>query len=173
MGPAELAEQIGVPFTEAYELHTIYHRVTPELQKGWDATYKEVRERRALYNAYGRRWILLERFDDEALKSIVAFYPQSTIGDKVSRCIYLCESDPDWPKMQARMALNIHDALVAIHRPEVGDLVRRIMKKHAEEPLMIEGIDGVTRELIIPCDLKKSVPDEYGVHRWSDMEKIK
>ena len=173
MGPDKLAETLGIPFYEAHELHMIYHRVNPELQKGWDATVKEVKEKRTLYNAYGRRWILLERFDDEALKSIVAFYPQSTIGDKVSRCIYLCESDPDWPKDKARMALNIHDALVSIHTPDVGEKVRQIMKKHAEEPLIIKGIDGVDRELIIPCDLKKSVPDEYGIHRWSDLEKVK
>lgn len=172
MGAQELSEQINVSFPEAHELHVIYHRVTPELQKGWDATYKEVKEKRSLYNAYGRRWILLERFDDEALKSIVAFYPQSTIGDKVSRCIYLCESDPEWPVNTARMALNIHDALIAIHKPEDGEKVRRIMKKHAEEPIIIEGIDGVKRELIIPADLKKSFPDEHGVHRWSNLEKV-
>jgi hypothetical protein len=46
------------------------------------------------------------------------------------------------------------------------------MKKYAEEPLYIEGMDGVTRELIIPCDLKTSKPDEFGVHRWSTLEKV-
>lgn len=173
MGPDKLAETLEIPFTEAYELHRIYHRVNPELQKGWDATVREVKERRSLYNAYGRRWILLERFDDEALKSIVAFYPQSTIGDKVSRCIYLCESDERWPKTKARMALNIHDALIAIHTPDVGNLVRQIMKEYAEEPLNILGIDGIERELIIPCDIKRSVPDEHNIHRWSNLEKVK
>jgi hypothetical protein len=173
MGPDKLAEILDIPFTEAYELHNIYHRVNPELQRGWDATVREVREKRSLFNAYGRRWILLERFDDEALKSIVAFYPQSTIGDKVSRCIYLCEDDPEWPLAHGRIALNIHDALIAIHTPEQGETVRRIMKKYAEESLYIEGIDGVTRELIIPCELKRSVPDEYNIHRWSNLEKVK
>lgn len=173
MGADKLAETVEIPFSEAEELWRIYHRVNPELQEWWRHTTEEVRRTRTLYNAYGRRWILLERFDEEALKSIVAFYPQSTIGDKVSRCIYLCESDPDWPVGHARMGLNIHDALIAVHRLEDGDAVRSIMKKHALEPLIIKGYDGVERELIIPCDLKKSVPDEYGVHRWSNLEKVK
>lgn len=177
MGADRLAETLTtdnfyVSLGKAEELWRAYHRVNPELQRGWDATTAEVRKNRRLYNAYGRRWILLERMDDEALKSIVAFYPQSTIGDKVSRCIYLCESDPEWPTT-ARIALNIHDALIALHKIEDGELVRRIMKKHAEEPIEIINIFGRKRELIIPADLKASVPDEHGIHRWSTLEKVK
>lgn len=173
MGADRLAEVTGLSPRAADEAYRLYHKINPELQVWWDETSKEVRNKRSLYNAYGRRWILLERYDEEALKSIVAFYPQSTIGDKVSRCIYLCESHPDWPKGEARMALNIHDALIALNKPEHGDVVRGIMKEAAEEPLYIKGIDGQTRELIISAELKKSVPDEQGLHRWSDMEKVK
>lgn len=165
-------DKFSISLSRCEELWRIYHRTNPELQAGWDATNREVRANRRLYNAYGRRWILLERLDDEALKSVVAFYPQSTVGDKVSRCIYLCEDDPEWPPT-ARMALNIHDALVALHKLEDGPTVRRIMKKHAEEPLIIEDVKGIKRELIIPADLKASVPDEAGVHRWSTLEKVK
>lgn len=165
-------DKFSISLSKCEELWRAYHRINPELQKGWDATTKEVRSNRRLYNAYGRRWILLERMDDEALKSVVAFYPQSTVGDKVSRCIYLCEDDPEWP-VEARICLNIHDALVALHKLEDGAKVRRIMKKHAEEPLDIIDIYGKHRELIIPADLKASVPDELGIHRWSTLEKVK
>jgi uracil-DNA glycosylase family 4 len=170
MGADRLAETLGIPFNEAEDLWRTYHKITPELQKGWQATTDEVRRARSLYNAYGRRWILLERFDDEALKSIVAFYPQSTIGDKVSRCIYLCHDDPDWPRVEARMALNIHDALIAIHKIEVKDQVQAVMKKHAEEPIMVQSYGGQLRELIIPAEIKESKPDERGIHRWSSIE---
>ncbi len=173
MGPGELSEQISVPFREADYLHRVYHRKHPELQRWWDWTFEKVKKERQLFNAYGRRLRLLERLDPAMLSSLVAFYPQSTIGDKVSRCIYLCESDPDWPTGKARMALNIHDALVALHDLEVGEQVRKVMKHHAEEPLQIEGIDGITRELVIECDLKASVADESGTHRWSTLSKLK
>jgi hypothetical protein len=46
------------------------------------------------------------------------------------------------------------------------------MKKYALEPLLIEGMDGQVRELVIPCDLKCSEADEKGVHRWSTLRKV-
>lgn len=170
MGADRLAEVTGLAPRAAEEAYRLYHKINPELQKWWDATTEEVKRNRSLYNAYGRRWILLERIDDETLKSIVAFYPQSTIGDKVSRCIYLCHDDPDWPVGFARMALNIHDALIAIHSLDKGvtEAVQHCMIKHAEEPLYIDG-----QELIISAELKASVPDEQGIHRWSTLEKVK
>jgi hypothetical protein len=150
-----------------------YHKITPELQLWWEWQTKQVQEKGVIYNAYGRRWILQEKFSDDAAKSIIAFYPQSTIGDKVARIIYQCHHDPDWPTDHARISLNIHDALIATNRCGYGPVVRGIMKKYATEPLLIEGMDGKIRELIIPCDLKTSVPDEQRVHRWSSLTKVK
>ncbi len=46
--------------------------------------------------------------------------------------------------------------------------VAHIMKRYMEEPLLIRG-----DRLIIPSDFKVSVPDERGVHRWSNMKKLK
>lgn len=183
LGPDNLAEQIGVGYNEGFNLHALYHRTNPEINRWWSWQYERVRATRVIFNAYGRRWLSLERIDPDILGTIVAFYPQSTIGDKVSRCIYLCESDPEWPS-SARMLLNIHDALIAIHKTEDGETCRRIMKKHAEEPLTVEGVDGKNRTFIIPCDLKKSVstlvdkngkliPHEDGYHRWDGMAKVK
>ncbi|HSW91777.1 MAG TPA: DNA polymerase [Candidatus Saccharimonadales bacterium] len=173
MMPDRLATELQIPYSRAEYLWHQYHRITPELQQWWDWQIKQVKEKQVIYNAYGRRWILLERMSDEAVESVVAFYPQSTIGDKVTRIIRQCHSDPDWPSNDARIALNIHDALIAINRIGFGDVVRTIMRKYAEEPLLIEGMDGQVRELIIPCDLKVSKPDDKGVHRWSTLEKIK
>lgn len=175
MGADRLATELNVTYREGDELWNTYHRVNPELTKWWENVVKEVRNTRTLYNAYGRRWILLEPLDDDVLEPIVAFYPQSTIGDKVSRCIYLCESDPEWPTERARMALTIHDALVALHEDTEGvrRTVLRVMKRHAEEPISIRGYDGVTRDLVIPAEFKCSVEDESGFHRWSTLEKVK
>jgi hypothetical protein len=117
--------------------------------------------------------MLLEKFSDEATEAIIAFYPQSTIGDKVTRIIKQCHSDPDWPTGEARIVLNIHDALIALNKIKHGPVVRAIMKKYAEEPLIIKGMDGQERELIIPCDLKVSMPDDQGIHRWSTLVKVK
>jgi uracil-DNA glycosylase family 4 len=170
--PDGLATQLQIPYAKAEYLWHQYHRINPEVQEWWQWQIRQVKEKQVIYNAYGRRWILLERMSDEAVESVIAFYPQSTIGDKVTRIIRQCHSDPDWPSDDARIALNIHDALIAINRIGVGNVVRAIMKKYAEEPLLIEGMDGQVRELIIPCDLKVSKPDAKGMHRWSTLEKI-
>jgi len=169
---ARLAATLNISYSEAETIWHIYHKTTPEVKLWWEATVDRVRREGKLVNPFGRRWILLERFDEEALESIVAFVPQSTIGDKINQVIYQCHNDPDWPVDEARITLNIHDALIVLNKKEVGDDVRQIMKKHAESPIVIKGYDNVERELIIPADFKKSVPDEYGVHRWSNMEGI-
>jgi DNA polymerase I-like protein with 3'-5' exonuclease and polymerase domains/uracil-DNA glycosylase len=192
-----LAEQINVSANEGEVLYNLYHRVNPELQVGWRWTYQQVARDMGLYNAYGRKYVLLEPLNQTPLGVLVAFYFQSTIGDKVAKIIYQCHNDPEWPKtaivnkrskLNARMLLNIHDALIAIHKPEDGDTVRRIMKKYAEEPISIECIDGKIRECIVPADFKVSVPiktvikEVDGVkiveqfpdkHRWSNLAKIK
>ena len=171
MGPFRLADTTGLTIDEAREAYSIYHRTSPEVQRWWDVEVNLVRQERQLFNQLGRRLIILEKLTDEALESIIAFKPQSTIGDWVCQVWYLSEDDPEWPA-RCRVALNIHDALIA-HGP-VEDLMTclRIMKKYAERPMMVEGVDGVTRELIIPADCKMTVPGEDGVHRWSTLKGV-
>ena len=84
----------------------------------------------------------------------------------MSSVIYLCHEDEEWPE-DARMMLNVHDALIAMHRPQDADIVQRLMKKHAEEPIMIRGMP-----VSIGVDLKQSVAGEDGVHRWSTLQEI-
>ena len=173
MAADRLATTSGLPMREAEEAYRIYHRTTPEIQLWWDDTIAEVRDTIKRYgvgrldNAFGRRWLLLEKFTDEALESVIAFYPQSTAGDHIARAIYLCQDDHHWPR-SARVKLNIHDALIAIHKPKDRDCVQSIMRKHGETPIIING-----EPLIVPVDFARSEPDEKGVHRWSTLKKIK
>ncbi len=166
MGPDRLSAVTGLSLAEATAAYRTYHRITPELAKWWQSIEDEVRKTGQLYNVYGRRWLLMERLSPEALESIVAFKPQSTIGDKVSRTIYLCHDDPQWPA-DARIKLNIHDAVVGIAPKHKVQKCLAIAKKHAQEPLYING-----RELIIPADTKVSYENENGYHSWGSMKKI-
>jgi uracil-DNA glycosylase family 4 len=166
MGPDRLATTTGLPLREAEQAYRLYHRETPELRKWWTDLETELTKKGSLFNAYGRRFILLERKSPEALESIVAFKPQSTIGDKVARVIYKCHEDDTWPS-HCRVVLNNHDALVALCREDQAKTALSIMKRHAEEPLYIKG-----RELIIPADTKLSYPDKKGVHRWSQLKEV-
>ena len=160
----KLAEVCNIPMQQAYEAYASYHRAFPEIQQAWSDTIKDVKDKKMLYTPLGRRMIWLERLTEESFDSVIAFRPQSTIGDKVSQCIYQCHDDPEWPTGKARMLLNIHDALIALHKPEDVVRVQRVMKRHAEAPIMIRG-----EPVVIHTDFKESYPDEKGIHRWSTL----
>jgi uracil-DNA glycosylase family 4 len=162
-----LAQTTGLSLKEATIAFNAYHRATPELRPWWAKLEKEVRTTKMLFNAYGRRLIFLERLTTEALESIVAFKPQSTLGDHVCSVMYLCEDDERWPE-HSRMWLNGHDSLIAMVPHDNAKTALRIMKEHAERPIMIGG-----EPLIIPADTKISEPDEKGIHRWSTLKKCK
>ena len=172
MGPDRLATTTGLPIAEAMHAYGIYHRNTPELQRWWKWLETRVLSERQLVNAFGRRMLFMGRIDEEALESIVAFYPQSTAGDHVSATIYLCHDDPDWP-CDARIRLNVHDALIALVPLDKRMQCATIMKKHAERPIPITSILNKHRQLIVPAEFGFSQPDEQGIHRWSTIQKIK
>lgn len=201
MGPQKLADACGISFVQAEEAYRAYHQAFPEIKEGWDATIASVYKDKQLVTPLGRRLIFLGRLPhpgavagtEEAgmLDSIIAFVPQATIGDKVSRCIYTIESDHEWPSQCARMMLNIHDALIAqvSNDPDIIKQAAIVMKRHAESPIYIRG-----KPLSIPADLAVSVPHDWravedpdtgstthieyfkspsGLHRWSSLEKVK
>lgn len=167
MAPDKLSLTTGLPIEVAIDAYNRYHRTTPEVRAWWHNTEQEVKKNRALYNAFGRRYLQLEPPTPENLESIIAFYPQSTIGDLLNRVIYKSHDDPKWPK-HSRIVLNIHDALIALCRINEAIPTLHVMIKHAEQPMIING-----RELIIPADAAISQPDEHGIHRWSTIRKIK
>lgn len=173
MMPDKLATVTGLTISEATHAHRLYHSAFPEIARAWHELVARVKRDKILYNAFGRRWILLSRIDnDEALDSIVAFEPQSTIGDKVCQVIYQAHEDAEWPRssrgLEAAVTLNIHDALIAIARLEDMPRVARILHRHATTPIIVRNT-----ELSIPADIALSQPDEMGIHRWSTLKKVK
>lgn len=171
--PETAAIKFGVSLAEATHAHRLYHAAFPEIAVAWQDLRKRVERDKVLYNAYGRRWILLSRIDsDEALTPIIAFEPQSSIGDKVCEVIYLAHEDTDWPRssngLEAAVTLNIHDALIALARFEDMERVARVLHKHATKPLIVRNT-----ELVIPAEIAMSQPDEKGIHRWSTLKKVK
>ena len=168
MMPDRLALTTGLSLSTASEAFVKYHKLTPELKKGWELDLNRVRTEKAIYNAYGRRYVQLIPITEESTEAIVAFYPQSTIGDHICRVVYRAHDDPAWPKTKARIALNTHDGLIGIAHKSVAKAALRILVKHAEAPLMIGG-----KPLIIPAECAMSVAGDDGVHRWSTIKKMK
>ena len=167
MQAARLAAATGLSLREAEIAYAAYHRTTPELKQWWDVIINEVYEQRALWTCMGRRMEFLgSRIDEALLDSIIAFKPQSTLGDKVCYVQHASQDDAKWPRY-ARIVFNNHDSLTALCRARDVHTVASIMKRYMEEPLIIHG-----DPLIIPSDFKVSYPDDQGVHRWSNMKKL-
>ena len=182
----KLSEVTGLSYNEANRNFIIYHATTPELEKWWDMEEVKFRKTKEIYNALGRRFKVIQRIDEDVLSSIVAFYPQSTIGDKITRVWYQAESDDNWPD-DARIAIDVHDCLVCIASPRTIKTALAIMCKYAEEPIPIRNIfTNRIEELIIPAEPKMSYPVSYvlddkgkwdykedpkGAHRWSHLKK--
>lgn len=182
-----LSEVTGLSYHEAARNFSIYHRINPQLAKWWGQAERDFRDTRECWNALGRRWKVIQRIDDDVLGSVVAFYPQSTIGDKVVQVWYQSEEDDEWP-IDARIALNVHDSLtgLVVAKPKTVKTALKILKKYAEQPIMVQ--DAWKRRppepLIIPAECKMSYPVEYdpklrkyvkspsGIHRWSNMETV-
>lgn len=181
-----LSEVTGLPYYTASRAFSLYHQITPELVEWWDAEERTFRKTRTLYNALGRRFRVLQAIDDEVLKSIVAFYPQSTIGDKITETWYRSAEDDKWPTSDARIAIDVHDNLVAIAKPKVAKTALKVLRKHAESPIWIQDAWGRRKAapLSIAAECKISVPsswddktkrfvsDPKGLHRWSNMEVV-
>ena len=181
MQAPRLAEVTKLPFQAALEAFRLYHKITPELRKWWTATEEEAKTKKILYNAYGRRWMLTEPVTEQTLESIVAYRPQSTIGDKVNRVIYMAESDPRWPS-DSRIVMNLHDALIGIGPHDKLDRCLAILKQYAEEPVIVR---SDMPPMIIPAGCKRTregtkwrikddviefYSDNAGYHRWSHLE---
>jgi hypothetical protein len=168
MQAGKLAATTGLSLRAAETAFNAYHQATPELQQWWKIIVQEVYKHRALWTCMGRRMEFLgSRIDESLMDSIIAFKPQSTLGDFVCSVQYLAQEDDDWP-MYARIPFNNHDSLTALCRERDAMRVAKVMRKYAERPLFIHG-----EPLIIPADFKVSYAGNDGVHRWSLMRKLK
>jgi uracil-DNA glycosylase family 4 len=169
-----LAETAKLSLFEAKKSFILYHNANPEIKLWWAELERIAKRKRELWTCLGRRFRIIQRIDDDALESIVAFEPQSTIGDHVKRVWYQSHEDDDWDNSKMRIKLNVHDALIGISTPAVAKTALRIMKKYMEQPLLIENVYKTkVEECIIPGDVALSEPDEEGIHRWSTLKKLK
>lgn len=193
-----LSQVTGLPYHEAARAYFLYHAITRELKEWWKAEEFEFRKCRAIFNGLGRRFKVYQAINDDVLESIIAFYAQSTIGDKVVETWYKSEEDDRWPKAEARIAIDVHDNLVCISSKRKIKTCLNILREHAESPIFIQDIHYRRKPepLIIPAEVKMSYPslwveakdkrkknkagkwcdgyveDPKGLHRWSELEKV-
>lgn len=181
MGPEKLAETTGLSIFKARTSYGTYHKLTPELRQWWRQAEADFKRTRLTFNAFGRPFSIDHRIDDSTLESIVAFYPQSTIGDWKNRVWYSAQEDDRWPTGHARVALDVHDSLTGIAEHKYAKKALKILKEYAEKPFLVQNAWYDKHEkLIIPAECKMSTLDIYDkktkkvigqdkYHRWSNL----
>jgi len=191
-----LSQVTGLQYHVASRAYFLYHKATPELRLWWKEEERRFRQDRSIFNGLGRRWKVYQVINDDVLESIIAFYPQSTIGDKVVETWYRSEEDDAWPH-DARIAIDVHDNLVCLASPKTIKTALMVLKKHAESPIWIQDVwkRRPAEPLSIPAEVKMSYPtvwsekarqnkktgewipgfveDPKGLHRWSELKKVK
>lgn len=177
-----LAETANLSYSRAASAYHAYHKTNPEIQRWWREQEYLVKKEREIYNALGRRFKVLSRITEETLVPIIAFYPQSTIGDKVSQVWYQAEEDDRWDMQKARVILNVHDALIAVATIPFAKTALSILKGYAETPILVENVYRTKRELlkigadtaISSLEIKDKKGNLIGMdthHRWSNLQK--
>lgn len=114
-----------------------------------------IRERR-LTTCWGReldlRW---RRLDREVHKHGYAFLPQSTLGDALNqRGLIPLDRYIRRHRLQSRINLQVHDALVVSCPPTEAWRVARRLVRELTRPIDIPTVDGRTIQLSIPVGLK-------------------
>ena len=184
MNYPRLAESAKLSLYEAKKAYIIYHQTNPQIKKWWAELERIAKKDRQLVTPLGRRMKIIQRIDEDSLESIVAFVPQSTIGDHVKRCWYQSHEDDQWDMSRMRIKLNVHDALIGLATPDKAELALAIMQKYMEQPIMIENVYKTkVEQCIIPGDVAIStldLKDDDGnvigqdiYHRWSNLKKLK
>lgn len=175
MMPQTFSIKAGIPLYTATNIYNKYHAITPELKKWWAEVENIIRTTKKelgyglLTNPWGRRLTFPQRLTTGAIDSMVAFEPQSSIGDLLEETWYKSHEDDDWPMHSARILIDVHDSLTALSKIEHAKTCARILVKHAERPIIL---NNGTPPLIIPAEAKISVPDEHGIHRWSNLKSV-
>lgn len=148
--PPTMAKGLKIDKSLAEDFQARYFSAFSGIQRWHKRVAAVLQTEGVLLTPLGRRRRFFGRLDDKAtLREAVAFVPQSTVADLLNLAMYRVWRD-FFP--QVRVISQLHDAIL-IDYPEAEEnaILPRILDV-MEIPIMVEGIDGVEREMSIPAD---------------------
>lgn len=155
-----LETRIFVTAAEVKKMLDGYLRLHPGLARWWNATEIEARANGGLIrNLFGFPRIFHGRIGQN-LPSIIAFKPQSTVGDCLNMGLVMCDHDPELKELGFQMFLNVHDSIGFQYPKSNRDEVFKRVRRNMEIPIPIP---NTTRQLVIPVEC------EFGLN-WGDLE---
>jgi hypothetical protein len=121
---------------EAERIHSVYHRLFPEIEEWHREIDYILRKTRTLYNLYGYPNKFYGIFTDKFFREATAWVPQSTIGclTNIAFCNlqwFIEENNLDWD-----VVLNKHDSIMADVPKEESSIACEIIKASLEQELI-------------------------------------
>lgn len=169
LSPKGFAEQLEIPLHEAEFVARKYMQAYPGVQKMHAWVRDSVNKSRSLTNLMGRKYIFMDRIDDNLFRAAYSFTPQSTVADIINqRGILPVYYNQDI--FHPIILLNqVHDSIVfqipltfpfSVH----SDMLLRLVAS-LEQPLEFRG-----RSFSIPAEVKmctKNFGKGAGIHDFS------
>lgn len=155
-----LETRIFVTAAEVKKMLERYIALHPGLPKWWGDTETEIRAAGGLIrNLFGFPRVFHGHISSN-LPSIIAFKPQSTVGDCLNYGLVACDIDPELKELDFQMFLNVHDSIGFQYPKSNRDEVMKRVRRNLEIPIPIP---ATGRNLIIPVEC------EFGPN-WGDLE---
>lgn len=108
---------IFVTAAETKKLIEGYLSMHPGLPNWWDEVRVEAKTYGRLRNLFGFIRVINDRVDN-CLPELVAFKPQSTVGDCLNYGLLACENDEQLRELDFSIILQVHDAIGFQYKPE-------------------------------------------------------
>lgn len=158
IGVKKFAKTINKSEDKARELLNAYYAIYPRIKR-WHTEVQEVlRKTRILETPLGRKRMFFGRWNDDLVRSGIAYVPQSTVGDVLDDG--LCEATESMPEGW-RNVLQNHDAVlmqVPDYTPPMH--IYKFIHRFYERKLTING-----QTFKIPVDIKIG-------KRWGSLKKL-
>lgn len=126
-----------------------YMELHPGLRSWWDEVDNEARSTGKLRNLFGFIRSINDRVSN-CLPELVAFKPQSTVGDCLNYGLIACENDAELKEYDFAILLQVHDAIGFQYNPKYEHLVLPRVEKFMSIPIYIPKTD---RYLTIPIEI--------------------
>lgn len=146
---------VRITVGQAQRLLDAYFMIYPKIKSVfWAGVEHDIRYRRELRSALGRRRVFYGRWDEKLLNDAYSYKPQSVVGDMA--CMALVRCDAALPET-SHILLNVHDSILVQCPVDDATLVTETMRKCMDIPITIKG-----RTFSIPSDCE--VGYNWGKH---------
>lgn len=136
-----------------------YIEMHPMLPRWWDEVRVEAKTYGRLRNLFGFIRVINDRVDN-CLPELVAFKPQSTVGDLLNYGLIACENDEILRDYKFQILLQVHDAIGFQYQPAYKNEVLERVTQLMSIPLYIP---KTAQMLTVPIEIQTG-------HAWHPLE---